>query len=482
MADPLIDDKPVDYCGVFGVAGHPRAAALARLGLHALQHRGQESAGIMLLRNNRCELHKGMGLVSEVFDQLPREWRGDDHQMAIGHVRYSTAGSSSLVNASPLAVEFDKWYLGVAHNGTVSNGGVLRQRLKQTGAILAGTTDTEVILHVAARRHQMGDTPWESMRAALKNVEGAYSLLALCEDGLAAFRDPYGFRPLALGRLPVKDHPDAIVFASETTAFDLVGAQYVRDVEPGEFIHVNHKGEMESIHFDFARRRAHCIFELVYFSRPDSLVFGEHVHDVRKRMGARLALEAPVAADVVVPVPDGGVYAALGYAAQSGIPFDLSIVRNHYIGRTFIRPDDASRREGARLKLNPIRDAIRGKRVVLIDDSIVRGNTSKERVAMLREGGAKEVHMRVSCPPHISPCYYGIDFPNASELIANQMTLDEIARTIKVDSLHYLSLDGMLGCVQKNAPADFCHACFTKQYPVPPKLGISREEIRSCGA
>lgn len=466
MYDP---DKPVHHCGVFGIANHPDSADLTRLGLHALQHRGQESAGIFLLRDGECELHKGMGLVADVFAKLPREWRDANQQMAIGHVRYSTAGASALVNAQPFAVEFDKWYLALAHNGTISNGGLLRERLKQGGAILQGTTDTEVLLHMAARHHQMGASPWESLRSALKNAEGAYSLLALCEDGMAAMRDPHGFRPLVMGKLE-----GAVVFASETTAFDLIGAEYERDVEPGEFILVRPDGTIESSHFAYARRSAHCIFELIYFARPDSMVFGRKVYSMRRRFGAQLARENPVEADVVIPVPDGGVYAALGYAEESGIPFDMGIVRNHYVGRTFIRPNANERREAARLKLNPVREAIEGKRVVLVDDSIVRGNTSRERVAILREGGAKEVHMRISCPPHVGPCYYGIDFPDADELIANKLSMEEIADRIKVDSLSYLSLEGMLGCVQEPSQQNFCHACFSKQYPVPPKEGIRR--------
>lgn len=460
------DDKPRHYCGVFGIANHPDSADITRLGLHALQHRGQESAGIFLMRDGVCEVHKGMGLVADVFAKLPREWRDGNQQMAIGHVRYSTSGASALVNAQPFAVEFDKWHLALAHNGTISNTGLLRERLKQAGAILQGSTDTEVLLHMAARQHQMGDAPWEALRSALNNAEGAYSLLAMCEDGMAAIRDPHGFRPLVMGRLG-----ESYVFASETTAFDLIGATYEREVLPGEFILVRPDGSMESTIFKHAKGTAHCIFELIYFARPDSQVFNRKVYSMRRKFGAQLARESGVPADVVIPVPDGGVYAALGYAEESGIPFDMGIVRNHYVGRTFIRPNADERREAARLKLNPVREAIEGKRVILVDDSIVRGNTSKERVAILREGGAKEVHMRISCPPHVSPCYYGIDFPSSKELIANNLTLEEIAETIKVDSLAYLSLEGMLGCVQEPSQQGFCHACFSKQYPVPVKNG-----------
>lgn len=467
------DDQPKDHCGVFGIAHHPEAASLTRLGLHALQHRGQESAGIYLLREEqrdahsepRCELQKGMGLVAEVFRRLPKEWWKTPQSMAIGHVRYSTAGGSNLVNAQPFAVEFDRWQLGLAHNGTLSNAEVIRSQLKRSGAILQGTTDTELILHLAARHHEAGASPWCALKAALRHVDGAYSLLALCEDGMAAIRDPYGWRPLVMGRLD-----KATVFCSETCALDLIGAEYVRDVQPGEMILVRPDGSIHSEIVATARRLAHCIFELVYFARPDSLVFGECVYRVRRAFGARLAEEAPVPADVVMPVPDGGVYAALGYAETSGLPFDLGIMRNHYVGRTFIQPSAEERASAARAKLNPIRNAIKGKRIVLVDDSIVRGNTARQRVHLLRSQGAKEVHMRISCPPHVGPCYYGIDFPDPNQLIANHLSLEEIAKEIHVDTLAYLSLEGMLGCVEASPASDYCHACFSRQYPVNPKF------------
>lgn len=463
-------DHPRDHCGVFGIANHPGAAQLTRLGLFALQHRGQESAGIFMRRpDGACELHKGMGLVGDVFRNVSDAWWSAGN-MAIGHVRYSTAGSSSIENAQPFAVEFDDWYLGLAHNGTLSNGGLLRLTLKQSGAILQGTTDTEIILHLAARQHHMGQAPWDSLQSALKSVEGAYSVVAMCEDGLAAFRDPFGFRPLAMGRVD-----DAVVFASETSAFDMIGAQYERDVKPGEFVLVKPDGTVESRLFHYAGKSAHCVFELVYFARPDSLVFGECVYDVRRRLGRRLAEEAPLEADVVVPIPDSGVYAALGFAEASGIPFDLGIMRNHYIGRTFIQPTQEGRQAAVKAKLNPIPNAVRGKRVCLVDDSIVRGNTSQDRVRLLREIGATEVHMRISCPPHCSPCFYGIDFPDKDELIANRYTIPEIAKLIDVDSLAYLSLDGMLSCVGNSKPADYCHACFSGDYPVEPKMGCARK-------
>ena len=454
-------DRPKDHCGVFGIANHSSAAELTRLGLYALQHRGQESAGIFLLRNGKGELHKGMGLVGDVFRKLPKEWWKTPQSMAIGHVRYSTAGSSSLVNAQPFAVELDKWYLALAHNGNLSNGGELRRQLKANGSILQGNTDTEIILHLAARNHTVGQPPWDALKAALRQVEGAYSIVALCEDGLVAVRDPYGFRPLVMGKLG-----DSVVFASESSAFDMVGAKYEREVQPGEFILVKENGQVESCIFHLAPRKAQCIFELIYFSRPDSVVFGECVYSIRKRFGAKLAKEMPADVDIVMPVPDGGIYAALGYAEASGIPFDLGIMRNHYVGRTFINPNQANRVLAVQIKLNPIVEAIKGKRICLIEDSIVRGNTSRERVRALRNYGAKEIHMRVSCPPHISPCYYGIDFPKKEELIANNYSTDEISRLIGADSLAYLSLEGMLSCVESTRSTSYCHACFSCKYPI----------------
>ncbi|OVE77748.1 amidophosphoribosyltransferase [bacterium F16] len=446
---------PKDYCGVFGIAGHESAAALTRQGLYALQHRGQESAGIFVRTDGKCELEKGMGLVGDVFQKLPNSWWEAKQDMAIGHVRYSTAGGSDLVNAQPFAVTFDTWQLGLAHNGTISNAEILRGRLGTLGSLFQGSTDTELILHLAARDHFEGQPPWEALKMALRQCEGAYSIVALCEAGMVVARDPYGFRPLCIGKLG-----DTHVFASETSAFDMFGAEYVRDVEPGEFIVVDNDGHMHSSMIASAPRRAHCMFELVYFARPDSIIFGEEVYRVRKNFGARMAEESPVEADVVMPLPDGGTYAALGYADATGIPYDQGIMRNHYVGRTFIQPNAADRRASVKVKLNPVRSAIKGKRIVLVDDSIVRGNTSRERVKLLREFGAKEVHMRISCPPHIGGCFYGIDFPDPAALIATQYTIEEIAEQINVDSLAYLSLEGMLSCVERTEPKDYCVACF----------------------
>ena len=453
-----------EACGIFGICGHADAAEMTRLGLFALQHRGQESAGIFLKRSGVCECQKGMGLVGEVFRKLPKEWwKTEGQEMAIGHVRYSTSGRSTEVNAQPFAVEFDKWHLGLAHNGTLSNGAFWRKRLKRSGAIFQGDLDTEIILHLASQNHQEGDTPWKSLEYALKRVEGAFSILALCEDGMMAARDPHGFRPLSLGRIP---ETGAVVIASETCAFDMMGAVKERDIEPGEMLFVKDDCSVESKRFADIPRKSHCIFEHVYFARPDSCVFDDSVYLTRKKFGARLALEHPVDADVVAPVPDSGTYAALGFAEAAGISFDISIMRNHYIGRTFIKPSPDDRKTAVNMKLNPIREAVEGKSVCLVEDSIVRGNTSRERVRALRESGAREVHMRISCPPHKHPCFYGIDFPSAEELIAYSHSLEEIAETIGADSLAYLSLEGMLSCVSE-PNENYCHACFSGNYPVP---------------
>ena len=454
-----------EACGIFGIAFHSEAAHLTRLGLFALQHRGQESAGIFLKRGDECELQKGMGLVGNVFSKLPKEWwKTPDQTMAIGHVRYSTSGRSSIVNAQPFAVEFDKWHLALAHNGTLSDGAYWRQQLKRSGAIFQGDLDTEAILHLAAQHHEEGETPWKALSWALGHVEGAFSVVALCEDGLMAARDPRGFRPLAMGRL----ESGSIVFASETCAFDMMGAVYERDVKPGEMIVVKNDGQIISSQFTEVKKISHCIFEHVYFSRPDSLIFEDCVYSVRKRLGAQLAKEHPVDADIIMPVPDSGTYAALGYAEASGIPFEMGIMRNHYIGRTFIKPSPDDRKAAVNLKLNPIRKAIEGKKICLVEDSIVRGNTSRERVLAMRENGAAEVHMRISCPPHVAPCFYGIDFPSSEELIAYTHSIDEIAELIGADSLAYISLDGMLACTTQPSE-NFCHACFSGKYPVAPK-------------
>ena len=443
-----------DECGVFGIFGNPEAARLAYLGLYQLQHRGQESCGIVSSDGRQLRSERAMGLVSEVFDEatlnrLPGE-------AAIGHTRYSTAGEVSIREAQPFLVACQHGQIAVCHNGNLPFASEERKLLERDGAIFSSTSDTEVILHRIARSRAA--TVAEAMTEVLSDVEGAFSMLFLTPDSLIAVRDPRGFRPLALGRLG-----DAWVFASETCAFDLIDAEYVRDVEPGELIEVTRAGLRSSNPFP-ARPHSFCIFEHVYFSRPDSIIFGRSVNQSRHKMGRQLAVERPAAADLVVPVPDSGVAASIGYAAQSGIPFRQGLVRNHYVGRTFIEPKQSIRSFGVRVKLNPVRDLIRGKRVVLIDDSIVRGTTSKKIVRMVREAGAAEVHMRISCPPTISPCYYGVDTPDKRDLIGAQMSVEEIREFIGADSLGYLSLEGMLTAC--GIPSDSsCVACWTEKYP-----------------
>ena len=448
------DDRLHDHCGVVGVYGHAEASKLAYLSLYALQHRGQESAGITSSNGQDLHSHRRMGAVSEIFtgDVLAR-LPGDS---AIGHTRYSTAGDTSLINAQPIVTDCNRGKLALAHNGNLTNANELRRKLEHKGSIFQSTSDTEVIVHLAARsaaRNLPG-----ALADALHQVEGAYSLVALTRDELYAIRDPRGFRPLALGRLD-----GAWVVASETCAFDLIGAEYVRDVEPGEMLRIS-RGGHESIHFAPAKPLQHCIFEHVYFSRPDSLVFGRSVQLSREKLGRWLAREHPVEADMVVPVPDSGVPAAVGYALESGIPFQMALIRNHYVGRTFIEPRQSIRDFGVKLKLNPVRRLLEGKRVVLVDDSIVRGTTSRKIVRMVREAGAVEVHVRISCPPTISPCYYGVDTPTREELIASQHSVEEIRQYIEADSLGYLSLEHLREAVS-DTEGKFCTSCYTGVYP-----------------
>jgi amidophosphoribosyltransferase len=443
-----------DECGVFGIYGHDDAARLAYLGLYQLQHRGQESCGIVASDGETLRSERAMGLVSEVFDEerlnrLPGV-------SAIGHTRYSTAGEVSVREAQPFLIACKHGQIAVCHNGNLPFATEERKSLERDGAIFNSTSDTEVVLHRIARSRA------ESVEGAVAEVlcetEGAFSMLFLTPDALIAIRDPRGFRPLALGRLD-----DSWVIASETCAFDLIGAIYVRDVEPGEMVTITRDGLRSTLPLP-SRRRSFCIFEHVYFSRPDSLVYGRSVNESRHKMGKRLAVEQPADADLVVPVPDSGVAAAIGYAAQSGLSFRFGLVRNHYIGRTFIEPKQSIRSFGVRLKLNPVRDLIRDRRVVLIDDSIVRGTTSKKIVRLVREAGAREVHVRISCPPTISPCYYGVDTPNKSELIAARLSVEEVCRFIEADSLGYLSMEGMLEACGLPAETS-CVACWTGRYP-----------------
>ncbi|MDQ3584533.1 MAG: amidophosphoribosyltransferase [Acidobacteriota bacterium] len=447
-------DKFRDECGVFGIYGHAEAARLAYLGLYALQHRGQESCGIVASDGAELRSERAMGLVSDVFDagrlnRLPGA-------SAIGHVRYSTAGEVSIREAQPFLVKGRYGQVAVCHNGNLPFATEERHRLEEAGAIFTSTSDTEVILHGIARSRAAGLR--EAIPEVLCETEGAFSMLFLTRDALIAVRDPRGFRPLALGRLGA-----AWVVASETCAFDLIEAAYVRDVEPGEMIVIDDAG-LHSTHPLPSREHSMCIFEHVYFSRPDSIIYGRSVNESRHKMGKRLAIEQPADADLVVPVPDSGVAAAIGYAAQAKLNFRFGLVRNHYVGRTFIEPQQSIRSFGVRIKLNPVRHLIAGRRVVLIDDSIVRGTTSKKIVRMVREAGATEVHMRVSCPPTISPCFYGVDTPNKSDLIGAQMSVEEIRQFIEADSLGYLSLAGMLEATGFH-PDSACVACWTGRYP-----------------
>jgi amidophosphoribosyltransferase len=453
---PLEDDRFHDQCGLFGVFGHPEAAHLAYMGLYALQHRGQESAGLAVGDGTRIRLEKGMGLVNDVFtaerlDSLP----GD---RAIGHVRYSTSGDTVALNAQPYLIECHRGPIAVGHNGNLVNAAILRRELEAAGSIFQSTSDTEVILHLYARSHR--ERLEDAIAASLYKVMGAFSLLFLTPEALVAARDPWGFRPLVLGKLN-----GATIVASETCALDLIDAQYVREVEPGEVL-VQDAGGLRSFKPFPPEPSAHCIFEHVYFARPDSLVFGRTVLDSRLRLGRQLAREAPADADVVVPVPDSGMGAALGFAGESGLPFEWGLIRNHYVGRTFIQPRQGQRSVGVKIKLNPVRRVIEGRRVVLIDDSIVRGTTSRKIVHMVREAGAREVHVRISSPPTTGPCYYGIDTPLRSELIASSHSVEEIRRFIEADSLAYLSHEGLLEAVGDEAGGRHCTACFSGRYPV----------------
>lgn len=450
----LLDDKLREECGVFGIYGHADAARLTYLGLYALQHRGQESCGIVAANGRQLVSERAMGHVRESFNQEQLDRLAG--QSAIGHVRYSTAGEVSIRECQPFVVTCQHGQIAVCHNGNLPFAREERKRLEREGAIFSSTSDTEVILHEVARSHAAGVV--EAIPEVLRNTEGAFSMLFLTPTALIAIRDPRGFRPLALGRLD-----DAWVIASETCAFDLIDAQYVRDVEPGEMIVINESG-LRSTHPLNPEKHSMCIFEHVYFARPDSLIFGQSVNRSRHKMGKQLAIEQPADADIVVPVPDSGVPASIGYSSESGLPFRFGLVRNHYIGRTFIEPKQSIRSFGVRIKLNPVRHLIENKRIVLIDDSIVRGTTSKKIVRMVREAGAKEIHVRISCPPTISPCYYGVDTPDKSELIAANYSIEGIRDFIEADSLGYLSLDGMLAATGLK-PEGSCVACWNERYP-----------------
>ena len=476
VRDELDDDKFHDECGVFGIFGHAEAANLAYLGLHALQHRGQESAGIVTSDGQQLFAHRAMGLVQDAFTQegllkLPG-------RIAIGHVRYSTAGGSHLKNAQPFAVDYARGSLAVCHNGNLTNADELRAELEAGGSIFQSSSDTEVLVHLVARSKEIAIE--DRIIGTLGRVKGAYSLLFMTEDTVIAARDPMGIRPLCLGLLP--GSKEAIVVASEPTAFDLIGAEFVRDIEPGEVVIIDPSG-MRSLRLPEKQPPRMCVFEYVYFARPDSKLGGRSVYEVRKALGERLAEEYPVDADVVIPVPDSGVPSAIGYASARKIPFEMGLIRSHYVGRTFIEPQQSIRHFGVRLKLNPVESILRGKRVVVIDDSIVRGTTSRKIVKMVRDAGAREVHLRISSPPTQWPCYYGIDTPTRRELIASSHSTDEIARYVTADSLGYLSLDGMLKAVSGPGgdARGYCHACFSGEYAIPFSPSTSKKHMRLVG-
>ncbi len=457
--DTHIDhDRFRDECGLFGVFNHPEAAKVTYLGLYALQHRGEESSGIVSSDGERLHVHRGMGLVGDVFDQPELEHLPGVH--AMGHVRYSTTGSSTLKNAQPLMVEYSRGMIAVAHNGNLTNSQFLHDELQARGAIFQTTSDTEIVIHLLASQRAAEDER-EALLHTLQMIKGAFSMLLMKPDMLIAVRDPYGFRPLCLGKVD-----NSYIVASETCALDLNNAEFIRELDRGEVLFISEDG-LESI-FPFGKnhRPSMCIFELIYFSRPDSFIFGDNVHLVRQKMGARLAREHPVQADIVMSIPDSGNSAALGYSRESNLPFEIGITRNHYIGRTFLQPRQAIREFGVKVKLNPIAEVMKNKRIVVVEDSIVRGTTTVQRMANLREAGAREVHLRIACPPHISPCHYGIDFPSKKELIAANKSVEEIRAFLGIDSLGYLSIEGMLDCVTEGGDS-FCTACFNGNYPTP---------------
>jgi len=453
-------DKFREECGVMGIYGHPEAANMVYLGLYALQHRGQESSGIVSSDGKILISHRQMGLVADIFkEEVIKRLEGSS---AIGHNRYSTTGQSHLKNAQPFVVEYSQGPIAISHNGNLVNAGILREELEASGSIFQSTSDTEVVIHLIATSRE--PTLMGRIVEALGRVRGAYSLLFLTLDRMIAARDPMGFRPLVLGKFKSAKNRSGFVVASETCALDLIEAQYLREVEPGEIITFSPKG-MESLKPFPPAPHAKCIFEYIYFSRPDSNLYGRNVYQVRKELGRQLARENPVEADLVTPVPDSGVPAAIGYAEESGLPLEFGLIRNHYVGRTFIEPQQSIRHFGVKIKLNAQREVLGGKRVVVVDDSIIRGTTSRKIIRMLRDAGAKQVHMRISSPPTSGPCYYGIDTPTRAELIASSSSVEEIRKFIEADSLGYLSREGMYGFLDGRTQG-FCDACFSGNYPV----------------
>ncbi|KAF0221723.1 MAG: hypothetical protein FD174_54 [Geobacteraceae bacterium] len=469
----IITHRPEEECGIFGIFNHPEAANLTYLGLYALQHRGQEACGIVSSDGTNLYSHKSMGLVADVFGNQD-VFKYIPGQAAIGHVRYSTAGESVIKNVQPIMVNYSRGSIAVAHNGNIVNAQFIKDELEAWGSIFQTTMDTEIIVHLLAA--SKASSLLERITDAMNRIKGAYCLLFLTETRMVAARDPHGFRPLCLGKLG-----GSYVVASESCALDLIEAEFIREIEPGEIIVVDKNG----INSYFPLRKVEptpCIFEFVYFARPDSFIFGKNVYQVRKELGRQLAREHRVEADIVIPVPDSGVPAALGYAEESGLRFELGLIRNHYVGRTFIEPQQSIRHFGVKIKLNPVHETLKDKRVVIIDDSIVRGTTSRKIVKMVRNAGAKEVHVRISSPPTSYPCYYGIDTPNRKELISSSHTIEEIRKYITADSLGYLSREGLLNAVGSEN-SSYCHACFTGGYPVKfpmlgpePQLGLFEKE------
>ncbi len=460
-----MQEYPKHYCGVFGIFGHPNAAELTYYGLYALQHRGQESAGIVACDGRQFRVHRGMGLVPQVFDgEILHRLVG---HMAVGHTRYSTTGASHLRNAQPLTGDCQLGQIAIAHNGNLTNAAHLREELEGCGAMFQTTVDSEIVLHLLAQP-KLGKTE-NNLVQSMRRLEGAYSLVIMSEHELVGVRDPHGFRPLSIGKVD-----DAWVLASETCAFDLIHAKFVRDVQPGEIVIIDKNGLRSIQAFPEHERRAFCIFEYIYFARPDSNIANRNVYKVRVEMGRQLAREKPIEADVVVPVPDSGNSAGLGYSLESGIEYQMAFVRNHYVGRSFLQPSQLIRDFNVRVKLNLIPDLVRDKRVIVIDDSIVRGTTCRARVKQLKEAGAKEVHVLVSCPPHMNPCVYGIDFPDRSKLMAANNSVDEIRRYLNADSLHYLSAKGLVKAT--GLPKEsYCMACFNGEYPVPYDPKVDKE-------
>jgi len=465
--ESFADEKPRESCGLIGIFGHPESARICYFGLYALQHRGQESAGIAVMRNKTIAEHKGMGLVPEVFDNADLEKLNG--LSAIGHVRYSTTGSSIITNAQPLVIYHRHRSFAVAHNGNLVNAHSLKNELEESGAIFQTTMDSEVFLHLFVRNLKHGLE--QALVETVKRLRGAFSFVFLTSEGeVIGIKDPYGFRPLCLGKLNGN-----YILASETCALDLVEAEFIRELEPGEIVIISKDG-VKSIKTEAAPRRAFCIFEFIYFARPDSTIYGQNVYKIRKAHGRCLAKEAPVAADLVMPFPDSGTYAALGYSEESGIPFEMGMIRNHYIGRTFIQPSQSMRDFGVRVKLNPVKEILKGKEIIIIEDSIIRGTTIKTRVKSLREIGVKKIHMRVSGPPHRFPCHYGIDFSTRGELIAATKSVSELKDILGLDSLHYLSIEGLLKSTGfENPEENFCKACFDGCYPVQFDENLSKD-------